>query len=187
MVACNHAHLDAGAMALGDGYFGLGAGGIDDTDHGEGGEVRHQAEQIGFGIEGSGIEITAGDDHDALTFGGHAVVFVKGEVTIVVGDGENFAAREPVGATAGDEDVGGTFDEGADYGGALLVSHVVEGGHELVFGVEGDFGDAGVGGASAIKVYTTFGCEDDKGAFGGVTDEGTVTLEAGIGAEGHGE
>ena len=39
VVAGDHAHLDAGAVALGDGFLGLGARRVDDAHHGQQGQV----------------------------------------------------------------------------------------------------------------------------------------------------
>jgi hypothetical protein len=57
MVAGDHTHLDAGAVAFGNGGFGFGARWIDDADHRHEAEVRHEVEEPGLRIEGGRVII----------------------------------------------------------------------------------------------------------------------------------
>ena len=77
VVAGDHAHLDAGAVALGDGVLGLGARRIDDADHGQQGQILHQVDQFALGIEGLRVEVAPRHHHDALAGFRHAVVLIR--------------------------------------------------------------------------------------------------------------
>ena len=54
VVAGDHPDLDAGAVALGDGRLGLGAGRVDDADHRDDREVVHHADQVAGRVELAG-------------------------------------------------------------------------------------------------------------------------------------
>ncbi len=112
-------------------------GGIDDADHGQQREIGHQVEHIGLRVKGLGIEVPAGYDHDPLARGSDPVVFLERQLAVLVSDREDLAVRHPVGAAPCDEHIGRPFDKGAHHRLSLLIGHVVEGGHELVVGVEG--------------------------------------------------
>ncbi len=64
VVASDHAHLDASGSRLGDRHFRLGAWRIDDADKRQHGQVVHQWQEVGGGIERGWIEVAARDSHD---------------------------------------------------------------------------------------------------------------------------
>ena len=141
VVAGDHAHLDAGALAFGDGDTRLGPRRVDDADHRQQREVVDQTEQVAAAVEGLRVEVAAGDHHDALAGLRHALVLVEREVAVLVGDRDALGVRHPDVGAARDEDVGRALDEAAHDRLALRVGHLVEGRHELVLGVERHFGD----------------------------------------------
>ncbi len=94
VVAGDHPHLDAGAVALGDGRLGLGAWRIDDADHGQEREVLDELDQVAVRIERGRIEVTPRHHHDPLALLGHPIVLVDGQMAVLVGHG----ARSPSGS-----------------------------------------------------------------------------------------
>ena len=74
MVACDHAHLNTCALALGDGLLRLGPRRVDHAHQSQQGEVLHQREQVGVGIKGLGIELSLGQHQDPQALAGHIVV-----------------------------------------------------------------------------------------------------------------
>ena len=132
VVAGDHAHLDAGAVALGDGVFGLGARRIDDADHGHQRQVGDQLDQVGLGVEGCRVEVAAGHHHHTFARGCHTIVLGDRQIAGLVGHGRVRSFRHPEVAAAVDQHVGRALDEGSHHRLALLVGHVVEGSHELV-------------------------------------------------------
>ena len=126
-----------------------------------------------LGSKVGGVEVAPGDDHDPLAGRGDAVVLVQGELAVLVGDRLALAVRQPVRAAAGDEHVRRALDEAAHHRLALLVGHVVEGGHELVVGVEGHLGHPRVARPGAVDVDPALRGQHDQRALGRVADQGS--------------
>ena len=96
------------------------------------------------GVECLRVEVALGGRHDPQALGAEALVLRH----VRVADLARPATVPPSGAIGvrgpGQQLVGRALDVGADDGAAVLVRHLVEGGHELVGGVERDLGDARV-------------------------------------------
>ena len=71
----------------------------------------------------------------------------------------------------GDQHVRRALDEGAHHRLALRVGHVVEGGHELVLGVEGHLRDPGIQPPGAVDADAALVGQHDQRALGGVADQ----------------
>ena len=171
VVAGDHPHPDAGVAALGDGRLGLGARRVDDPDHGQQGQVLDQAEQVAGGVEGRRVEVALGHHHHPLARLGDAVVGLRGQRAVLVGDRDQGPVGIPVGAAARDQHVRGALDIAAHHRLAARAGHLVEGGHELVVGVERHLGDPGVAAAGLLDVEPALGREHDQGALGRVADQ----------------
>src|ERR1044072_6430105 len=90
----------------------------------------------------------------------------------------------PVGRTASYHHVGCTLYEATNDGLATAVREVMERRHELVFGVEGHFGNARIRAPCLIDVQPALRSEDDQGTLRGIADHG-FAVQRGIGAENH--
>ena len=114
VVAGDHAHLDAGTVALLDGHLRLGAGRVDDADHRQQGEVADVVEVRRGRVERRRVEVAAGHHHHALAPSGHPVVLVECQTMALVVDRGRGAVGRPERAGAVEEHVGGALDEAAD-------------------------------------------------------------------------
>ena len=186
VVAGDHAHLDARAVALGDGRLGLGARRIDDADHGQEREILHLVNQVALRIESSRVEVAPCHDHDALARCGYALVFRERRPGLLLSAHQDLAFRRPERVAARDEHIGRALDEAAHDRLALFVGHVVEGGHELVVRVERHLGNARIHLPCAIHVDAALLRQHDQRTFGGIADQGAV-VETGVGAQRHGQ
>ena len=184
MVAGDHAHLDAGAVALGNGVLGLGARRVDDADHRQQRQVVHQVDQLGLGVERLRVEVAACHHHHALAHLRHPVVFLHRQALVLFDDRLHVAARQPERAAAGDQHIGRTLDKAADHLFALGILHLVEGGHELVVGVERHLGHARVHLPRAFDADAALLRQHDQRTLGRVADQ-CFAVQASIGAQRH--
>ena len=184
MIAGDHAHLDAGAVSLGDGGAGLGPRGVNDAHQGKEGKILQLIQQVSPGIEGFRVVVLAGKAQHAHALRGYAVVLADRHLADKVVHGDDRTLRcEGLGG-AGQERVGGTLDVGAHHRLALLIGHVVEGGHHLVVGVERQFGDARELLAGSLDVDAPLLDQHDQRPLGGVADELAI-IEHRVGVQRH--
>src|SRR4029453_14744699 len=96
---------------------------------------------------------------------------------VTAADAHHRPLRIPVGAPPRDQHVGGALDIAAHHRLALGAGHVVEGGHELVVGVEGDLGDPWVAGPGLLQVEPALGGQHDQGALGRIPDQAVAVQD----------
>jgi hypothetical protein len=108
----------------------------------------------------------------------------RGQGAVLVGDRDQGPVGVPVGAAAGDQHVRGALDVAADDRLAAGAGHLVEGGHELVVGVERHLGDPRIGAAGLFDVQPALGREHDQGPLGRVADQ-AVAVQHRVRAQEH--
>ena len=135
-------------------------------------------------LEHGGIEVPLGHHHHPLARVGDPVVGLEGEVPVVVGDRDQGAVGVPDRHGARDQHVGRALDVAAHDRTAVVRGHLVEGGHELVLGVERHLGDPGQCRAGLLDVESALRPEHDQRALGGVADQ-ALPVEHGVGAQHH--
>ena len=153
--------------------LGLRTRRVDDADQRQERQVRHQRQQVGIRVERGRVEVLLGRGHDPQALLTEPFVLgLEGVPDLVQRDGRTIGAVGVLGACQ--QLVGCALDEGTDDVLAGSVRHVVEGGHELVRGVEGQLGDARIPLAGQHRVGAALGGEHDQGALGRVTHQDTV-------------
>ena len=136
-----------------------------------------------FGSNGLGVEVALRGGHDPQALSAEALVLGQVGVADLV-DGHVLAGAVVGGRRPRQELVRGALDVAADDVLAGVVLHGVEGGHELVGGVEGHLGEARVALAREDRVHAALGGEHDERALRGVAHEVAVP-DHGVGAERH--
>ena len=144
----------------------------------------HQLQQVAVGVEGGGVEVPAagGDDPQALL--AQPLVLRQVPLGDVGVDGHPAGVGVEHGPGAGEQLVGGAFDEAAHHVPPGAVGHPVEGGHQFVVGVEGQFGDPRVGLPGRDGVDSALRGQCDERTLGGVADQLTVA-DDGVGGQHH--
>ena len=175
VIAGDHADLDPGFVCSRDRGLGGRPRRIDDAHEREQREPVHQIQQVGAGVEVGAGEVLARGRHHAQALGSEPLVLrhvARLEVLVGRGRGE---LRVEMRRGARQELVRRALDETANDLLPGLVDHAVEGGHQLVGGVEGKLGHARVALACCGDVQATLRGEHDEGAFRRVADHLAVS------------
>ena len=173
VVAGDHAHLDAGAVALGDGrpWPRPGADRRCRPSRGGSGRAsgradRRRARTSSGSKSRRATTITRSPDCAMRSFS--AMAAARWSVRRCRGRRRRATSSE---LAAVDEHVGRALDEAAHHRLARSVGHLVEGRHELVLGVERHLGHARVALAGAVEVDAALGGQHDQRALGRVADQ----------------
>ena len=184
MVAGDHPDPDPGRAGRRDGSLRRRSGRVHDANQPQQLEIRDRDEQVARRVEGGGVEVLArGRDHPEALL---TESLVLGQIPVrgVTIDLDRAAVRVPDGGGPGQQLIGGALHEAPHDVPTRQVAHVVEGGHELVVGVERQLGDPRVGLPGRDGVDTTFRRQRNQGALGRVADELTVA-DDGVGGQHH--
>ena len=169
MVTGDHPYADAGIAALGDRLAGLRPRRVDDADECDEDDPVEQILRVVDRVELGGGEVLGTDSEHPHAVAGQLVVVAGVAAVGVVVELEDVGPAE-VAVGPGGEHVGGTLDEAADHPAVVTVVPTVEGGHELVVGVERHLPHAGLVAAQRNRVDATLLGEDEQGTLGGITD-----------------
>ena len=183
VVARDHADPNARVVAERDRVLRLLAGRVDDADQGDELEIGHEGKQIARGIKRAGIEVAPCHREHSEPLSGEPIVLRQHTFAMFVRHGGGGPVGRHVPSRPGEQHIGGALDEAAHHRGAVVV-HLVEGGHQLVLGVERHFRDAGVEAPGLVDVDAALGRQDDERAFGRVPDARPITNHCVVG-QGH--
>ncbi|EXI65151.1 MAG: hypothetical protein AW08_03423 [Candidatus Accumulibacter adjunctus] len=176
VVAGDHFHGNAGSLADPDGLLRLRPRRVDDADQGDQRQIVGPAHQVTGRVEIAGGNAPAGQrEHAHRAVGEGGVGGAEGGAGGVVHG--HLAVRREVSVGACQQHVGRALDPHA-HDGALAV----EGGHELVRRVEGDFGDARAASGQILEVHATLRRQRQQRALGRVADQLAIVNPA-VGAQ----
>ncbi len=159
VVAGDHPDPDVRRLGLGHCGLGLGPGRVDHPDQRGHLELLNVGQEIALGIEPDQVEVTLGGGHDPLTGPGHALDIGLRPVGEFGVPRDRRPGRE---RSRGPLHHGrrGALDETA-HDGATIHLDLVEGGHQLVGGVERQRGQAWQRPAGGLDVDPGLGPEHE--------------------------
>ncbi len=136
-------------------------------------ELVHEREEIARGIERRGVEVAPRHREHAEPLAGEPIVLCEHTFAIFIRHGFGGPVDSHVAGRPGEQHIGSALDEAPHHRGAVVL-HLVERRHQLVLGVEGHLGNAGVVPPGLVDVEAALGRQDDEGTFGRVADAGPI-------------
>ena len=165
MVASDHAHADAGVVALLDGGDRFGASRVEDADESLQGELDHLVGQLAFVLRSAHRQAAAGHRQDAQTPRPEIVVAPNQlGAPILVEDRLRIAKSDP--PASRHHHVGRTLDR--HHRSTRLVGIRVQGGHELRRRVEGHLSRACAPCPFGLGIQAGLAGQHDQRALGGI-------------------
>ncbi|HEX8347879.1 MAG TPA: hypothetical protein VF657_24565 [Actinoplanes sp.] len=183
MVTGDHADVDPGPQRGADGVVRLRAQRVDDADHADETQPGGQRHRFGgqrrhlVGVDDPGCE----REHPQALCAHPLIRRLDGTSGLVYRLLP--VVQRPTGAgAAGQHDVRRALDQ-LDDPFPAVDREAVEGGHELVVGIERHLGQAGVRPPGLPRVDPQLGRQHDQGRLGGVTDHCPVVRDGGVAVE----